>query len=141
MNTEERRSQLREKTGTISTTNPIDVFIYILLKDYLPSEKVEEIFFKVANSSQGTVVFNNGWLGKYAIDLREQLEKINKISSNKHLEKSISEKKDMLNELDDLFENIQTNFDDDNIKRIKNDIEEFKKVCEDVEIEIDNGDK
>jgi hypothetical protein len=46
----------------------------MLLKHYLTEQQAEELVSKVEGSMSSTVVFNNGWLGQYAINLRKTVE-------------------------------------------------------------------
>jgi hypothetical protein len=72
----ERDLELREKSGLISTTDPLAVLLYVLIKDYLTAQQMEDMLAKVKETMPGTVVFNNGWLGKYALELKGQIDQL-----------------------------------------------------------------
>jgi hypothetical protein len=72
----ERDSELQEKSGAVSTTDPLAVLFYVLVKDYLTAKQVEELLEKVQGAMPGAVVFNNGWLGRYAVELKDKLEEL-----------------------------------------------------------------
>jgi hypothetical protein len=72
----ERDVELREKTGTVSTTDPLVVMWYLLAKEYLNLSQTEELLGKIRDTMPGSVVLNNGWLGNYAIDLAGQIDKM-----------------------------------------------------------------
>lgn len=70
----ERDLELRQASGTVSTTDPFAAFLYVLIKDYLPANKLEEALIKVRGVMPGLLVFNNGWFGRYALDLKNKLD-------------------------------------------------------------------
>ena len=59
--------EVRERSGTISSDDPLVLFFYTLIRDELPAGKVEALVTEAVNSSAAT--FTNGYLATYAIDL------------------------------------------------------------------------
>jgi hypothetical protein len=72
----ERDLELRHKSGNQSSSDPLTVLLYVLGKDYLPPQKLEEVLEKICALMPGVVVFNNGWLGSYAKELSSKLSEL-----------------------------------------------------------------
>jgi hypothetical protein len=68
-----RELELRQKSGNQSSSDPVTVLLYMLAKDYLKPQQLEEIVAKLEAVMPGVVVFNNGWLGQYAKELSGKL--------------------------------------------------------------------
>jgi hypothetical protein len=65
-------SDLRDNEGNIVSDDPLTVFLYVLLRDHLPTGVVEEIINK--HTYQETTTFTNRWLAEYAKDLAARLQ-------------------------------------------------------------------
>jgi len=64
-------SDLRNEEGEVVSNDPLVVFLYVLLKEHLPSGVIEEIINK--HTYQETTTFTNSWLAGYAKDLAARL--------------------------------------------------------------------
>ncbi len=64
--------EIRERSGHVTFNNALEVFLYMLMRDHLPTGKVEMIVTEAVNAPM-PVTFTNGWLAKYANDLASSL--------------------------------------------------------------------
>jgi hypothetical protein len=87
--TKERENELQQKSGSVSSTDPVAVLLYMLAKDYLPVQKLEELFEKLSAVLPGTVVFNNGWLGQYATELAGKVRSLSPKNLAGNLDNSV----------------------------------------------------
>jgi hypothetical protein len=72
---EERTNEkIRKESGHVNHTDPLVSFLYILMRDHLPTGTVEGIVTDHCIASPSS--FTNGWLAKYAINLAESLRKL-----------------------------------------------------------------
>ena len=60
------------RSGSIKSKDKFVCFLYILMRDYLPSGDVEEIIQKQISEKEST--FCNGWLAEYAKDVAKRLK-------------------------------------------------------------------
>lgn len=67
--------ELRERSGSVDSNDPLVSFLYILMRDHLPLGKVEEIVMNHAQYGQEDSYFTNGWLANYCKDIAERLRK------------------------------------------------------------------
>jgi hypothetical protein len=65
-------ARLRAKSGNIKSKDKLVCFLYILMRDYIPCGKVEEIMYEQISDEES--VFTNGYLAKYAQDIAERLK-------------------------------------------------------------------
>jgi len=65
--------KLRERSGHIVSDDKLVSFLYILLRDHLPSADVEEIVRE--HTSNNEMLFTNGWLAEYAKDIAGRLKR------------------------------------------------------------------
>ncbi len=67
--------ELREASGTITLTDPLDCFLYMLLREHLhPSEAERMMTSQEAFLSKNTVQeATNGWVAQHAQDLARRL--------------------------------------------------------------------
>ena len=63
---------MKERSGQVSSTSKLVMFIYILGRDYLTLGEIEEIMLDM---SEEKVIFSNGWLAEYANDVAKGLDK------------------------------------------------------------------
>lgn len=68
----EHTKALRERSGSVESTDPLVSFLYILIRDHLPAGKVEEIVRDHVEDAQASR-FTNGWLALYCKDIAERL--------------------------------------------------------------------
>jgi hypothetical protein len=68
-------NELRERSGSITSTDPLVSFLYELLRDHLPAADVEHL---VRNASSEPTTYSNGYLANYAIDLATRLREAKK---------------------------------------------------------------
>ena len=63
-----RTDSLRKESGKIKSKDELVVFLYILMRDYLPCGYVEEIIQNnVLKEKNKECTFTNGYLASYAI--------------------------------------------------------------------------
>jgi hypothetical protein len=65
---------IRERSGNVSSSDPVVSFLYVLMRDYVPTADVEEIMQKIAGCSKEETQFSNGWLAQYAEDVASRLK-------------------------------------------------------------------
>jgi len=69
--------QLRERSGEVNSKDKLVQFLYILMRDHLPPGTVEGIIRDHVESlphrPASEIYFTNGWLAKYAEDIRDRL--------------------------------------------------------------------
>ena len=66
-------SGLQERSGEVTSDDPLVSFLYVLMRDYLPvgiAERLVEM-----HSYEETTSFTNGYLADYAKDLATRLKK------------------------------------------------------------------
>jgi hypothetical protein len=63
--------RMREKSGTVASSDPLVAFLYVLLRDHLLCGEVEGILLNHVTGEE--TVFTNGWLAEYAKDLAARL--------------------------------------------------------------------
>lgn len=61
------------RSGSVNDKDPLVTFLYILMRDHLPTGIVEEIVEK--HTYHDGMTYTNGWLAEYAQDLAERLKK------------------------------------------------------------------
>ena len=67
---DEQNKELRERSGSVSSTDPVVSFLYDLIRDHLPIGTVESI---VRECPAVETHFTNGYLANYCIDLAKRL--------------------------------------------------------------------
>lgn len=61
---------LRSESGSVDINSKLVSFLYELMRDHLPTGKVEEI---VRRSQDNDVEYTNGWLANYAFNVATRL--------------------------------------------------------------------
>jgi hypothetical protein len=69
---EKRTENLREESGNFISTDPLVSFLYLLMRDHLPTGDVEELFQTSIETPNS--LYTNGWLAKYAENLANGLK-------------------------------------------------------------------
>jgi hypothetical protein len=64
---------IRDRSGTVSSTNPMVSFLYELMRGHVPPGVVEQIMANMEVERGKEVVFTNGWLANYAKDVAARL--------------------------------------------------------------------
>jgi len=64
--------EIRERSGEVNSEDPLVSFLYILMRDHLPTGVVEGIMKD--HVPDQVVKFTNGWLANYAKDIAERLK-------------------------------------------------------------------
>lgn len=64
-------NDIYERSGQVTSDDPVVAFLYVLMRDHLPTSIVEQIVR--GSKPEETSVFSNGWLASYAKDLAERL--------------------------------------------------------------------
>jgi hypothetical protein len=58
----------------VDTTNPLEAFLYLLMRDHLPVGEVEKLVQSCEDTGEDNKgPLSNGWLAKYAEDLARRL--------------------------------------------------------------------
>lgn len=57
--------QMRNVSGNVTTTDPLVTFLYLLVRDHLPSGVVEKTLIDTAEHTT-PVEFTNGWIAEFA---------------------------------------------------------------------------
>ena len=110
-------AELREASGNQTSSDPVAILLYLLLKDHISPSALESVLNKV-EELPGTVAFSNGWVGKYAIYAAQKLKRI-KVQL-------IEPKKPD----DNQYDNIRGLMSAADFEQFKRDVEEFKQDCE-----------
>ena len=63
---------LAERSGGYSSANPICMFLFLLMRDHLPTTKIEQLVQDCSIAADG-VAYSNAYLAKYAEDLAIRL--------------------------------------------------------------------
>lgn len=58
------------------TTDPLVVFLYLLLRDHLPAGKLEDVLAKTVGTSAPPYTLSNGYTAGHAADLARRLRPI-----------------------------------------------------------------
>ncbi len=67
---------MMKRSGHVSSKDPLVEFIYALLRDELPADKMEAIVRKIEENPDEEITFTNGWLAKYSKDLALRIQEI-----------------------------------------------------------------
>jgi len=121
----EREIELREKSGNVSTTDPLSVFLYLLAKDYLTINQLETLLVQVQETMPGTVVFNNGWLGNYVVEIKNKIEAMRDEQSLNKISKKNEEQMD-LDDAELILREIQNGLSEEEFEKIKKDVQEYE---------------
>lgn len=73
MNLDKRLEDLREASGTVTYSDPLTTFLYLLMRNDLPAGVVEKLVIEAVDSAEEST-FTNGWLAHYAHNLSEELK-------------------------------------------------------------------
>lgn len=65
-------AEMRLRSGSVNSDDPLVDFLYILLRDHLPAGTVEEIMLNHVNKEESQ--YTNGWLANYALDIATRLK-------------------------------------------------------------------
>jgi polyhydroxyalkanoate synthesis regulator phasin len=68
-----RTEELREISGSVTYSDPLTTFLYLLMRNDLPAGTVEALVRESVNSAE-ECTFTNGWLAHYAHNLAEELK-------------------------------------------------------------------
>lgn len=69
-----------ERSGNISTTDPLATFFYLLSRDVVPWGKIEECARMALDGKEH--VFTNGWSAQHCIDLARRLKSMGAAKNN-----------------------------------------------------------
>lgn len=65
---------IRERSGNVDCGDPLEVFLYLLMRDHLPVGAVEKLVKDCElTADDSKAQLSNGWLGEYAKDLAARL--------------------------------------------------------------------
>jgi hypothetical protein len=68
----EEIKDMRERSGTVTSTDAVVSLLYELMRDHVPTSTIEHI---MSTCKPGvTCTYTNGWLALYAIDLASRLK-------------------------------------------------------------------
>lgn len=65
---------LRERTGRVTSSDPLVSFLYLLMRDRMTVGDVEQLVLEISADTP-PAVFTNGHLARYAKDLAARLRK------------------------------------------------------------------
>lgn len=65
---------MRQRSGSVDSTDPLVGFLYILIRDHVPLGVIEEIMLAHVEYDQSDNQFTNGWLANYCKDLANRLK-------------------------------------------------------------------
>ena len=74
---EERKKfmvEMRKRSGAIKSKDRLVSFLYILMRDHIPSGQLETIYLDHVINQKADSIFTNGWLANYAKDFAERLK-------------------------------------------------------------------
>ena len=112
-------AELREASGNQTSSDPVAVLLYLLLKDHVIPSVMESVLGKVSELLPGTVAFSNGWVGKYAVYTAQRLKQVKvrvQAIEPVHQPADYDSIRDLMSEAD--------------FEQFKRDVEEFKQDCE-----------
>lgn len=61
---------LTQRSGDVTSSDPLVAFLYTLMRDTLPPGDIERMLRQCGPT---TVVYTNGWLAEYAKDVAQRL--------------------------------------------------------------------
>lgn len=64
---------MRERSGSMNSSDPLVIFLYLLMRDHVCPCDVEKI---ADDSVFGNGEFTNGWLASHAQDLAQRLREV-----------------------------------------------------------------
>jgi hypothetical protein len=64
---------IHKRSGSVSSDNTLVAFFYLLMRDVVPSGKLEDIMHDLQSGDPASFSFSNGWLATYAQDLVARL--------------------------------------------------------------------
>lgn len=65
---------IRERSENVDSGNPLEVFLYLLIRDHLPAGEVEKLVKDCELTAEDAKAqLSNGWLAEYAKDLATRL--------------------------------------------------------------------
>jgi hypothetical protein len=71
---ESTNTALRERSGSVNSSDPLVSFLYILMRDHIPAGVVEGIMQHHVDAPEGTLSeLCNGYLASYAKDVAARL--------------------------------------------------------------------
>lgn len=108
-----RDAELKQVSGTFTTSDPIVVFLYLLLKDCVCPKQIECILESLSAIKSGPIILNNGWIAQYAENIKDS------ISSFKI--------KDENTKVNNVWDKIGANTSKENLERIKSDALKFSR--------------
>lgn len=70
--------RVREQSGEVDSTDPWVPFLYVLMRDHMPTGVVEDIILECTNTRDAAtgdrnVRFTNGWLASYSKDMAQRM--------------------------------------------------------------------
>jgi hypothetical protein len=74
MANKKRLDGLREESGSVTYSDPLTSFLYLLMRDEIPCGVVERLVHEVASDAGQDIIFTNGYLAKYAHNLSELIK-------------------------------------------------------------------
>lgn len=65
-------AEMRKESGDVTSSDPLVTFIYLMVRDNLPSGAVEKLVEDVKDHVQ-PVEYSNGWIASYAKSVADRL--------------------------------------------------------------------
>ena len=66
--------QLCDRSGKVRSDDPLVVFLYELMRDYVTPGVIETLVADANLDGGGEYLFTNGWLANYATDVAKRLK-------------------------------------------------------------------
>lgn len=67
---------MRNRSGRVTSRDPLVEFFYLLIRDEVPLHKVEDIVREIEKNIDEDVLFTNGWMANYAKDVVVRIREI-----------------------------------------------------------------
>lgn len=115
----ESNSDTRKASGSVDGYDNLAGFLYLLMRDHLPTGTLESIMLKLPMDSGKKINYTNGWLAKYAMHISSLL------MGNKHEMDDLREKAEFYRRRLEMIRDTMVNEEDDDkmCKEIFEDIE------------------
>ncbi len=66
--------EMRTRSGDVSDSDPIVGLLYDLLRDHIQPGDLEDLVRTACENADKVMVYSNGWLAQYAIDMVKRLD-------------------------------------------------------------------
>lgn len=70
----DENKEMRERSGHVTSDDPLVSFLYLLARDKLPVGSIERLLQEVAQDNAKTITYTNGWLAAWAQNAAQRLQ-------------------------------------------------------------------